>query len=144
MTHDAPLGELKRASALRRLPPLHRVQYVEEPGLEGVIGVFELASEQAPIVLESDAGRAMSVAAGDFFLGTPGYRESTRWVVGAVPSEGLTPRSDYWVLAECGVVGELIGDSPLKKGHLAKAKYHGAVVDDGGSPLALRQFAAAV
>jgi hypothetical protein len=103
-----------------------------------------LASEAAPIVLESTSGRAMTLAPGDFFLGTPGHRESTRWVVGCVPSGGLLPDGNYWVLAESGVVGDLIGDSPLEKGHLAQVRYHGAVVNDYGQVLNLRQFVADV
>jgi hypothetical protein len=131
----------KKASALRRIPNLDPVRYFETPGLEGVACVFEL-TEATPIVLESASGRAMTVAPGDFFLGTPGHRESTRWVVGCVPSDGLLPGGNYWVLAESGVVGELIGESPLKKGHLGQVKYHGAVVNDDGLVLHLEQFAA--
>jgi hypothetical protein len=136
-------GEIKRASALRRIPFFDCVRYVETAGREGLVCVFELTSDQAPIVLESDVGRAMSVTPGDFFLGTPGYRESTRWVVGTIPPGGLVPQRDYSVLSESGVIGELVGDSPLRKDHLGKVKFHGVVIDDGGSPFALGQFAAA-
>jgi hypothetical protein len=132
----------KKASALRRVPVSDTVRYVETAGDEGVACVFELTDEEAPIVLESASGRAMTVAPGDFFLATPGNRESTRWVVGSVPPGGLTPGTDYWVLADSGVVGDLIGDSPLKKAHLAQVTYHGAVVDDDGRILTLRDFAA--
>jgi hypothetical protein len=45
------------------------------------------------------------------------------------------------VLAESGVVGDLIGDSPLEKGHLAQVIYRGAVVSDDGQVLNLCQFA---
>ena len=131
----------KIASALRRVPPVDPVRYVATAGSEGLACVFELPGEAAPIVLESSSGRAMAVAPGDFFLGTPGHRESTRWVVGGVPAGGLRPGATYWVLSESGVVGELVGDSPLAKGHLAQVKYHGAVIDDAGQILNLRQFA---
>ncbi|MFX7167278.1 hypothetical protein ABTI49_19710, partial [Acinetobacter baumannii] len=80
----------------------------------------------------------MALAPGDLFFGTPGDRESTRWVVGSVPSGGLRPGSSYWVLSESGVVGELIGDSPLEKGHLAQVTYRGAVLGDDGEVLDLR------
>ena len=131
----------KKASALRRIPSLDEVRCVETAGLEGSVCLFELADEAAPIVLESVSGRAMALAPGDFFLGTPGYRESTRWVVGCVPSGGLRPGGSYWVLADSGVVGDLIGDSPLEKGHLAQVTYRGAVLNDDGQVLDLRRFA---
>jgi hypothetical protein len=141
---SATLGPVlnKKASALRRIPLFETVRYVETAGLEGFACVFELAGEGAPIMLESASGRAMTLAPGDYFLATPGYRESTRWVVGGVPADGLIPGSNYWVLAESGVIGDLMGDSPLKKGHLGQVKYHGAVVDDAGRVLTLQQFAA--
>jgi hypothetical protein len=131
----------KKASALRRIPSLDAVRCVETAGLEGHVCLFELADEAAPIVLESVSGRAMALAPGDFFLGTPGYRESTRWVVGCVPSGGLRPGGSYWVLADSGVVGDLIGDSPLEKGHLAQVTYRGAVLNDDGQVLDLSRFA---
>jgi Domain of unknown function (DUF1611_C) P-loop domain len=133
----------KKTSVLRRIPSLDTIRYVETPGLEGAACVFELAQDEAPVVLESASGRAMSLAPGDFFLGTPGHRESTRWVVGSVPSGGLHPGSNYWILADSGIIGELIGDSPLKKNHLAKVKYRGAVSDETGRVVNLQQFAAA-
>jgi hypothetical protein len=132
----------KKASALRRIPSFYPVRYVAIEGGEGLACVFELPGEAAPIVLESSCGRAMALAPGDFFLGTPGHRESTRWVVGSVPSSGLVPGNNYWVLADSGVIGELIGDSPLQKSHLGQVKYHGAVVNDDGQVLNLQQFAA--
>ena len=142
---DSALGppELvhKKASALRRVSPSRPIRYIETAGLEGFACVFELQDEAAPIVLECASGRALTIAPGDFFLGTPGHRESTRWVVGCVPASGLRPGADYWVLSESGVVGELVGDSPLEKGHLSQVKYHGAVVGDEGQILNLHQFA---
>jgi hypothetical protein len=91
-------------------------------------------------VLESVSGRAMAVAPGDFFLATPGHQETTRWE-GCVPPGGLLPGATYWVLTESGVIGDLIGDSPLAKHHLAQVIYHGAVVGDDDNVLNLRQFA---
>jgi len=135
-------AEPKRASALRRIPLFGRVRYVETAGFEGFVCLFEMADETGPIVLESVSGRAMTVVPGDFFLATPGHRESTRWVVGCVPSGGLLPGSNYWVLAESGVIGDLIGDSPLAKHHLGQVVYHGVVVGDDDQVLNLCQFAA--
>lgn len=133
----------KRASSVRRMPSLDVIRCVETAGLEGYVCLFELSEDAAPIVLESETGRGMALAPGDLFFGTPGYRESTRWVVGSVPSGGLRPGSSYWVLSESGVVGELIGDSPLEKGHLAQVTYRGAVLGDDGEVLDLRRFAIA-
>jgi hypothetical protein len=83
----------------------------------------------------------MTIAQGDIFLATPGFRESTRWVSGRIPADGLVPGNDYWVLAECGVVGELVADSPVEKGHLGHVRYLGVVYGDGGETLNIRQFA---
>jgi hypothetical protein len=84
----------------------------------------------------------MILVPGDVFLATAGYRESTRWVVGGIPDGGLVPGINYWVLAESGVVGDLIGDSPRAKSHLGQVKYLGIVSDEDGQALNIRQFAA--
>ena len=84
----------------------------------------------------------MTLVPGDVFLATPGYRESTRWVVGEVPDRGLVPRRKYWVLADSGVVGRLIGDSPRDKAHLEQVTYLAAVCDKRGTAINIRQFAA--
>jgi hypothetical protein len=91
--------------------------------------------------VEAVSGRDMIVAPGDVFLATPGHRESTRWVVGGIPEGGLVPGRPYWVLAQSGIVGDLMGDSPLEKSHLGRAKYLGVVTDGDGRALNIRQFA---
>ncbi len=131
----------KQLSALRRFGEIAPARWLAVPGLEGYAGVFCLSSQAAPIVVEAASGRAMAIAPGDVFLATPGYRESTRWVVGNVPDGGLRPGAEYWVLAECGIVGELVGQSSLPKGHLGQAKYFGAVIGSDGNPLHLKDFA---
>ncbi len=83
----------------------------------------------------------MTIAPGDVFLGTPGHRESTRWVVGSVPEGGLLPGNEYWVLADCGAVGAFIGDSPREKGHLGRVTFLGIAQDAAGAGLNIRQFA---
>src|SRR6201994_2117806 len=123
-------ADVKRTSALRRLPPLKKARYAEARGHEGDVCAFALAGEAAPIAVEALTGPAVMVAPGDGFLGTTGYRESTRWVVGGVPDGGLVPGSSYWVLSESGIVGDLIGDSPRAKSHLGQARYLGLVHDD--------------
>jgi hypothetical protein len=134
-------ADLKRTSVLRRLPALTKVRYAEARGDEGDVCAFELAPEASPIAVEAVTGRAMMLAPGDVFLGTAGYRESTRWVVGGIPEGGLVPGTNYWVLAESGVVGDLIGDSPRAKSHLGQVRYLGTVSDEDGQALNIRQFA---
>jgi len=141
--HDNGLGAgVKLSSVVRRVPPLHTFRLFAAPGLEGCVCAFTLTPKSSPIVLEAVSGRAMTLAPGDMFIGTPGHRESTRWVVGGIPAGGLVPGRKYWVLADCGVVGDLVGDSPLEKRHLGQVKYLGAVTNDGRTPLNIRQFAA--
>jgi len=135
-------AEIKTTSVLRRVPPLGRIRHRAIPAQEGDVCLFKLRSTAAPITVEAASGRFMTLVPGDVFLATPGYRESTRWVVGEVPARGLLPRSDYWVLADSGVVGQLIGDSPREKAHLERATYLGAVCDKRGVPINIRQFAA--
>jgi hypothetical protein len=134
-------ADLKRTSVLRRLPALKKVRCAEAHGHEGDVCAFELAAEASPIAVEAVTGRAMMLAPGDVFLGTTGYRESTRWVVGRVPDGGLVPGSKYWVLSEGGVVGDLVGDSPRAKSHLGQVKYLGIVSGEDGQALNIRQFA---
>jgi hypothetical protein len=69
------------------------------------------------------------------------YRESTRWVVGGIPSGGLVPGENYWVLAQAGIIGDLVGDSPGTKRHLGRVKYFGAVRRRGDRNLNIRDFA---
>ena len=131
----------KRTSVLRRMPPGLAVRVAEQCGLEGDVCAFALASGATPLSAEAVTGRAMTIAPGDVFLGTPGHRESTRWVVGSVPDGGLLPGNEYWVLADCGAVGAFIGDSPREKGHLGRVTFLGIALDADGGGLNIRQFA---
>ncbi len=135
-------GDLKRASVLRRVPAIGLMRCARGPGLEGQVCAFEMAPEASSIVIEAVGGRAMTLASGDVFLATPGYRESTRWVVGGIPDGGLVPGGDYWILSESGVVGDLVGESPLTKSHVGRVKYRGLIVDEQDRPLTLLRFAA--
>src|SRR5882724_6685620 len=131
----------KRTSVLRRVPTMDSAYYVAVAGLEGDVCSFELPAESLPIVVEDVSGRSLMLAPGDTFLATPGYRESTRWVVGGIPIGGLVPGEKYWVLALAGIIGNLQGDSPGKKGHLGEVKYLGAVRMGGDQNLNIRDFA---
>jgi hypothetical protein len=132
---------LKRTSVLRRVPQLEALQFRSVPAGEGDVCVFELPRGASPITVESSVGRMMAIAPGDAFLATPGYRESVWWAVGRIPPGGLVPGSDYWVLADSGVVGELTSYSPLEMPHLGRVRYLGAVYGDSGETLNIREFA---
>jgi hypothetical protein len=134
-------ADVKRTSALRRVPVLERIRFRSKCGNEGDVCVFELPGEAFPITVESPTGRIMAIAPGDIFLATPGHRESTRWVSGVIPGGGLIPGSDYSVLADCGVVGELVDDLPSELGHFGRVRYLGAVCGGRGETLNIRQFA---
>jgi len=133
-------GNVKRTSALRRVPLLEEIRFRLEAGGEGDICAFELPCDASPITVESATGRVMTIAPGDVFLGTPGYRQARRLVVGGIPDGGLVPGNDYWVLSESGVVGELLSRSHLEMGHLGLVRYLGAVCGDRGKTLNIRQF----
>jgi hypothetical protein len=131
---------MKRGSALRRVPASQPMRLVESRGGEGDICLFELPPEAAAITIEATTGRALLIAPGDRFLGTAGCRESTRWVVGSIPPGGLVPGEQYCVLADCGVVGAFLGDSPREKGHLGQVRFLGTMCDTAGDRLNIRQF----
>jgi hypothetical protein len=134
-------ADIKRTSVLRRVPRLDSATCVAVAALEGDVCVFELPQEAASIVVEDVSGRSLMLAPGDLFLAAPGYRESTRWVVGEIPTGGLVPGNKYWVLAQAGIVGNLVGDSPVSKGHLGEVKYIGAVRMGSDQNLNIREFA---
>ena len=117
-------ADVKRTSALRRVPPLHEIRLRPERAGEGDVCAFELPSDSAPITVESPAGRMMAVAPGDAFLATPGWLETRRMAVGGIPDGGLVAGDDYWVLSYSGIVGELIScHSASKLGHLGRVRH---------------------
>lgn len=140
MTERRLPTDVKRTSTLRRVPRFDQIRLRPERGKEGDVCAFELAGEASPIAVESATGRTMAIAPGDVFLATPGHRESTRWVSGVIPRGGLIPGRDYWVLADCGVVGELVGEPPMELEHFGRVRYLGAVWGSG-KKLNIRQFA---
>jgi hypothetical protein len=134
-------ADVKRTSALRRVPSLKVISVRSECGNEGDICAFELPSDAPPITAEAPTGRMMTIAPGDAFLATPGYRESTRWICGLIPAGGLVPGDYYRLLADCGVVGQASSGAPLEQGRSACVRYLGAVCGDRGETLNIRQFA---
>jgi len=140
MTDGSLPAKVKRASALRRVPPLEVIRFRSACGGEGDICAFELPRDASPIKMESVTGRMMTIAPGDVFLGTPGYREARLSAVGSIPAGGLLPGNDYWVLSDSGVVGELISYSPLDMEYLGRVRYLGVVYGDNGETLNIRQF----
>jgi len=141
MTGGSLPANVKRTSALRRMPPLEAIRFQSGHGSEGDVCAFELPRDAIPITVESSTGRMMAIAPGDAFLATPGYRESIWWAVGSVPPGGLVPGSDYWVLADSGVVGDLISCSAFEMPHLGRVRYIGVVCGENGEALNIRQFA---
>lgn len=134
--------DIKRASALRRVPPLDNLLVRPERAGEGDVCAFELPQDAAPIVVESTVGRFMAIAPGDRFLGTPGWLQTRRMAVGGIPPGGLTAGGDYWVLSYSGVVGELTSvHSASELRHLGRVRYVGAVCTHAGERLNIRQFA---
>jgi hypothetical protein len=134
--------EFKRTSVLRRVGSLDSFRHHPVAGGEGNVCAFEL-TQSDPITVEAASGRPMVIAPGDVFLSTPGHRDATRWVGGGVPAGGLVPDHRYWVLADCGIVGELFGESPAAQPYLGEVKYLGTLHDEKDHDLNLRQFALA-
>jgi hypothetical protein len=141
MTGGMLHADVKRTSVLRRVPPLDQIRLRAERGCEGDVCAFELAVDAFPITVEEPTGRVMALVPGDVFLATPGHRQSTKWVDGKIPAGGLVPGEEYWVLADCGLVGELVGNSPSEKGHLGRVTYLGRACGEGCGGLNIRQFA---
>lgn len=133
-------GHVKRTSVLRRVPPSEALRYVSVPGREGCVCAFRLTSDSPEVIVEAVSGRAMTMIPGDVFLGTPGYRESTRVAVGGIPARGLAPGKSYWLLSESGVVGDLIGGTPQAKTFLGQATYLGTLVGQDGRPMTIDRF----
>lgn len=134
-------ADVKRASVLRRVPPLEQIRLRADRGGEGDVCAFELPPDVHPLTLEASTGRAMTIVPGDIFLATAGHRQSTKWVDGEIPAGGLVPGDDYWVLADCGLVGTLLGNSSSETHHLGRVTYLGKVCGEGGGDLNIRQFA---
>jgi hypothetical protein len=141
MTDGGLHTDIKRTSVLRRVPRLETIRFSSACGNEGDVCAFELPGDASPIMVEEPTGRMMEIAPGDVFLATPGGRESTRWASGRVPAEGLIPGQDYWVIAEPGIVAELVGDPPAEAANLGRVRYLGAVCGKDGESLNMGQFA---
>ena len=134
------MAEFKRASVLRRVGPVDSFQHRPVAGGEGNVCAFELTQDD-PITIEAESGRPMVIAPGDVFFSTPGSRDGTRWVGGGLPPGGLIPNHSYWVLADCGIVGELFGETPPPAPYLGEVKYLGTLYDRQDRELNLRRFA---
>jgi hypothetical protein len=134
-------GRVKLGSALRRVEPAPDLNIIDAPALEGDVCAFRLPDDSAAFMLEAVSGRSMIVVPGDVFLATPGHRESTRWVVGGIPAGGLRPGHKYWVLADSGIVGDLVSDSPLEKHYVAQVTCLGPVAGTAGERLNIGAFA---
>lgn len=143
MANGALPADIKRASVLRRVPWSGSSRYVAVRGLEGGVCAFRLAAASPSIIVEDVAGRAMTLVPGDLFLGTPGYRESTRVAVGGIPEGGLAPGRIYSVLSESGVMGHLIDGTSQARTFLGQAQYLGTALGEDGELLSMGRFAVA-
>jgi hypothetical protein len=135
---------VKRTSVLRRVIACDPLRYRRTPGLEGHVCLFRLAIESSPISVEAVSGRPMMLLPGDLFLGTPGYRASPRWVVGGIPKHGLIAGKSYCLLAESGVVGDLVAGTQDARSFLGRVKYLGAIAGREGRIITIKDFAARV
>jgi len=126
---------------LRRVPDAFAARYVAVPGFEGHVCAFKVAAGNGPLVVEAVCGRAMTLLAGDVFLGTPGHRTSLR-MVGGIPKRGLVPGKAYWLLAESGLVGDLVGGTLHTRSFLGQVTYLGAIAENDGQIITIQQFAA--
>src|SRR5262245_8020274 len=142
MTGGRRTAGIKWTSVLRRVPPLPTIRPIAARGREGDVCAFRLVAEALPIVIEAVCGRAMTLVPGDVFLGTPGFRDSTRWAAGGVPKAGLVPGRNYWMLADSGVIGDLAGAGVLAQGYLQRVEYLGSICGKDGQALNIRHFAA--
>ena len=141
MTGGSLSADVKRTSVLRRVPPLEEIRFRPKRAGEGDVCAFELPRNALPLTLEAPTGRMMAIAPGDIFLATPGYRAATRSVSGGIPAGGLVSGNHYWVLADSGVVGEVVAGSPLDEGYVGTVRYLGAVYGEHGETLNIRKFA---
>jgi len=132
-------ANVKWTSALRRVPPLRTTRIRSARANEGDICAFELPRGLSSLTAESPAGRLMTIAPGDTFLGTPGHREARRWIAGGIPEGGLVPGNEYWLLSDSGLVGNLISRSDFPMPYLGRVRYLGALcgrtVDDQHSTI---------
>jgi hypothetical protein len=135
---------LKRTSCIRRAVIEPEAVCVEAPGTEGLVCAFEVLQTSKPLIVEDPSGRALTLLPGDVFLSTPGFRESTRFIVGGLPPDGLRPRSQYWILSPSGVVGELFGSAPIDQESLGEVTYLGALRGTNGQPIRIQDFTASV
>jgi hypothetical protein len=133
-------ADVKRTSALRRVPPLETIRFRPEHGAEGDLCVFELLQDQRPIAVESPTGRLMAIVPGDLFLATPGHRAARIWVVGGVPASGLVPGGEYWVLSDSGIIGDLLSAAASEMEYLGRVRYLGVMYDERDKTLNIRQF----
>jgi hypothetical protein len=133
-------ADVKRTSALRRVPPLETIRFRPDFGVEGDLCAFQLLPGGRPIAVEAPSGRIMAIVPGDVFLATPGHRAARRWIVGGVPAGGLVPGNDYWVLSDSGIVGDLVSRAASDLEHLGRVRYLGVVYDESGEALNIRQF----
>jgi len=88
LTDGSLPADVKRTSALRRVPALEAIRFGLEYGLEGDVCAFELPRGAFPITVESPTGRMMAIAPGDAFLATPAIVSRNGGLLAAFPLVG--------------------------------------------------------
>lgn len=141
MVRTLPINT-KITSVLRRVPISSTMRYAAVPAFEGYACAFKVVAGSPTLTVEAACGRAMTLLAGDVFLGTPGYRLTAR-LAGRIPRRGLAPGKTYWLLSDSGVVGDLLGGTPHARPYSGRVKYLGALADDEGHIATMQRFAVA-
>jgi hypothetical protein len=92
--------------------------------------------------IENSAGRSERLYRGDLFLAVVGNRQSSKYLCGSVPPEGLglTTEPTLHLLSNGGIVGEC-KQSPDYLGRPLPLRYHGALADANGTVNTIRRRA---
>lgn len=106
---------------------------------EGVVVVVQAEENSGKKdVLEFVGGRLGIVLKGDIFAGVLGYRKAPVEFAGEVPKK-VKVGDELYLLCEGGIIGEISGVYEAW-GKPMKVKVLGAVVNEKGKPITLKQF----
>ena len=139
MDGDTLGTDLKTTSVLRRVPPLTRIEPYAGRGLEGHVCAFELARDGSPIEVEAASGRWMVRPAMSFWA--PPATASRHAGRSARSKRRTQAGQELSVLSHSGVIGELVGDSPLGTISSGQSPVSGLGRDSRNKALSIGQFA---
>jgi hypothetical protein len=127
-------GPIKCAASNARLQPTWRDYGVEfRRAFEGdVVLVEALAETGAYAEVEDENGRGNSLYAGDLFVAVLGNRESSKYLCGSVPEEGieLVEQPLMHLLSNGGIVG-VAEEAPAYLAPALPVRCHGVLTRDG-------------